>query len=393
MKTSRRGEIAPFYVMEVMKAAAERERAGGEVLHLEVGQPSTSAPVAVLQAAADALGSNRLGYTDATGIPELRERIAAHYGERYGVTVDSRRVVVTMGASGAFVLAFLAAFDAGQRVAVTEPGYPCYRNTLEAFGVEAVPVPVGPESRFVPTSGLLAAAGQLDGLMIASPANPTGTALRPGELEDVAAFCRAHGIRLIADEIYHGIEYGEPVPTALSVDPDAVVLQSFSKYYSMTGWRLGWMVVPDDLVRPVERLAQNLFISAPTLSQLAALAAFDATEELDANVQRYAANRQVLIDGLGGVGLNHFASPDGAFYFYIDVSHLTGDSQELCRVWLDDLGVACTPGIDFDPVQGHRYVRLSYSESTADVAEATSRIAAWVRARQSSSAAWDWSTE
>jgi aspartate/methionine/tyrosine aminotransferase len=381
VKTSRRGEIAPFYVMEVMKAAAERARARGDVLHLEVGQPSTSAPAAVLKAAAAALDSNRLGYTDATGVPELRERIAAHYGERYSVNVDPRRVVVTMGASGAFVLAFLAAFDVGDRVAVTEPGYPCYRNTLEAFGVKAVAVPVGPGTRFVPTSGLLAAAGPLDGLMIASPANPTGTAMRPDELADIATFCRERGVRLIADEIYHGIEYGEPVPTALSVAPDAVVLQSFSKYYSMTGWRLGWMVVPDDLVRPIERLAQNLFISAPTLSQLAALAAFDATEELDANVERYAVNRQILIDGLGAVGLNHFASPDGAFYFYIDVSHITGDSQELCRIWLDELGVACTPGIDFDPVQGNRYVRLSYSESTADVAEATRRIATWLGTR------------
>ena len=216
---SRRGEIAPFYVMEVMKAAAERERVGGDVLHLEVGQPSTSAPSSVLAAAAAALGSNRLGYTDATGIPELRRRIAEHYGERYGVAVDPGRVVVTMGASGGFVLAFLAAFDAGQRVAVTEPGYPCYRNTLDAFGVEVVPIPVGPATRFVPTGELLDAAGPLDGLMIASPANPTGTALRAEELADVAGFCRENDVRLIADEIYHGIEYGEQVPTALSADP------------------------------------------------------------------------------------------------------------------------------------------------------------------------------
>lgn len=383
MRPSRRGEVAPFYVMEVMKAASEREKASGDVLHLEVGQPSTSAPAAVLQAAAEGLTSNRLGYTDATGIPDLRRRIAEHYGNRYGISVDPGRVVVTMGASGGLVLAFLAAFDAGQRVAVTEPGYPCYRNTLEAFGVEPVPIPVGPTTRFVPTAELLAQAGSLDGLMIASPANPTGTALRPDELADVAGFCKENGIRLIADEIYHGIEYGDRVPTALSVDPDAVVLQSFSKYYSMTGWRLGWMVVPEDLVRPIERLAQNLFISAPTLSQLAALAAFDATDELDANVVRYAANREILIDGLGEVGLNHFASPDGAFYFYIDVSHYTDDSQELCRVWLDGLGVACTPGIDFDPAQGHRYVRLSYSESTEDIAEATRRIAGWIRSHES----------
>jgi aspartate/methionine/tyrosine aminotransferase len=381
MKVAKRAEIAPFYVMEVMKAAAERERTTGDVLHLEVGQPSTPAPSAVLAAAQDALASNRLGYTDAIGIPELRARISRHYQDRYGVAVSPDRIVVTMGASGGFVLAFLAAFDAGDRVAVTQPGYPCYRNTLEAFGVEAVAVPVGPETRFVPTSALLEQAGQLDGLVLASPANPTGTALNRAELDDIVDYCTANKIRLIADEIYHGIEYGPQVPTALRASPQAVVLQSFSKYFSMTGWRLGWMAVPSDLVRPIERLAQNLFISPPTLSQLAAVAAFDASAELDANVARYGANREALLRGLGEVGLDHFASPDGAFYLYIDVSHLTDDSQELCRLWLDELGVACTPGVDFDPVLGHRYVRLSYSESTADISEATNRIAKWVRSR------------
>ncbi len=381
MKVAQRGQIPPFYVMEVMKAAAARERIAGDVLHLEVGQPSTPAPAAVRAAAHKALDAARLGYTDATGLPELRERIAQHYGDCYGVTVSPDRIVVTMGASGGFVLAFLAAFDAGDRVAVTQPGYPCYRNTLEAFGVEAVPIPVGPETRFVPTSRLLDQAGRLDGLVLASPANPTGTALTTDELSGLATYCRANGIRLIADEIYHGIEYGEQVPTALSVEPDAVVLQSFSKYFSMTGWRLGWMVAPTELIQPVERLAQNLFISPPTLSQHAAIAAFDVTDELDVNVARYAENRRVLIDALGAVGLDHFASPDGAFYFYIDVSHLTDNSQDLCRIWLDDLGVACTPGIDFDPDLGHRYMRLSYSESTADIVEAAGRITAWVRER------------
>ena len=379
MKVANRADIPPFYVMEVMKAAADRERVTGDVLHLEVGQPSTPAPAVVRAAAHEALESDRLGYTGATGLPELRERIAGHYLQRYGVTIAADRVVVTVGASGAFVLAFLAAFDVGDRVAVTQPGYPCYRNTLEAFGVEAVAVPVGPDTRFVPTSGLLEQAGPLDGLMLASPANPTGTALDIDEMTDIATYCRSNGIRLIADEIYHGIEYSGRVPSALLVEPEAVVLQSFSKYYSMTGWRLGWMIVSRDLVRPVERLAQNLFISPPTLSQLAALAAFDATVELDSNVARYAANRQVLLDGLGSVGLDHFASPDGAFYFYIDVSHLTTDSQSLCRLWLNELGVACTPGIDFDPVDGHRYIRLSYSESTEDITEATRRIVRWVR--------------
>ncbi|MDX2343304.1 MAG: aminotransferase class I/II-fold pyridoxal phosphate-dependent enzyme, partial [Acidimicrobiia bacterium] len=313
MKVANRADIPPFYVMEVMKAAAARERTTGSVLHLEVGQPSTAAPSAVRAAAHAALDADRLGYTGATGLPSLRERIATHYAQRYGVEVAADRVIVTMGASGGFVLGFLAAFDAGDRVAVTQPGYPCYRNTLEAFGVEAVAVPVGPETRFVPTSQLLERAGELDGLMLASPANPTGTALNSDEMADIAGYCRSNGIRLIADEIYHGIEYGGPVPTALTVEPEAIVLQSFSKYFSMTGWRLGWMIVPEELVRPIERLAQNLFISPPTLSQLAAIAAFDAADELDGNVARYAANRQVLLDGLGSIGLDHYASPDGAF--------------------------------------------------------------------------------
>jgi aspartate/methionine/tyrosine aminotransferase len=378
MKIADRASIPPFYVMEVMKAAAKRERAEGDVLHLEVGQPSTPAPTSVVTAARAALESNRLGYTDATGVPELKERIALHYEERYGLEIAPERVVVTVGASGGFVLAFLAAFDVGDRVGVTQPGYPCYRNTLEAFGVEVVAIPVGPETRFVPTSRRLAEAGPLDGLMLASPANPTGTALTSAEMADIATYCRSNDIRLIVDEIYHGIEYGGQIPTALSLEPDAVVLQSFSKYFSMTGWRLGWVIAPEELVRPMERLAQNLFISPPTLSQLAAIAAFDAADELDRNVARYAENRAVLIDGLGAVGLDHFASPDGAFYFYIDVSHLTTDSQELCAIWLDELGVACTPGIDFDPDQGHRYVRLSYSESTRDIRTATERIAGWV---------------
>jgi aspartate/methionine/tyrosine aminotransferase len=381
MRIAGRADVAPFYVMEVMKAAAARARAGGDVLHLEVGQPSTAAPGSVLNAARQALASDRLGYTDATGIEALRARIARHYTERYRVAVPSERVVVTMGASGGFVLAFLALFDVGDRVGVLQPGYPCYRNVLEALGVEAVPVPVGPATRFVPTRELLEAAGPLHGLVLASPANPTGTALRRDELVAIADFCRTTGTVLVADEIYHGIEYVPLVPTALSVDPDVVVLQSFSKYFSMTGWRLGWMVVPPLLVRPVERLAQNLFISPPTISQLAAVAAFDASTELEANVARYAANREILLSGLGAVGLDNLASPDGAFYLYIDVSALTNDSQELCRTWLEELGVATTPGIDFDPVNGHRYVRLSYSESTPDVAAATERIAAWVRAR------------
>jgi aspartate/methionine/tyrosine aminotransferase len=377
MKIADRADIAPFYVMEVMKAAADRERVEGEVLHLEVGQPSTPAPATVIRAAHRALDDQRLGYTDAAGLVQLRARIAHFYRQRYGVEVDPRRVVLTMGASGGFALAFLASFDVGDRVAVTEPGYPCYRNVLEAFGIEAVGVPVDASTRFVPSPQQLDAAGDLDGLVIASPANPTGTMLTPDELERTVRHCRNWGIRLIADEIYHGITYERPATTALELTQDAVVLQSFSKYFSMTGWRLGWMVVPDEMVRPIERLAQNLFISPPTLAQLAGLAAFDGIEELEANVARYRTNRDILMASLRRAGLHRFAPPDGAFYLYVDVGDVTDDAQELCRAWLDELGIACTPGIDFDPVRGRRFVRLSYSESTEDIAKAARRIEQW----------------
>jgi len=375
MRPSDRSSISPFYVMEVMWAAEERSRAGGEVLHLEVGQPSTPAPRPVLHAAVAALEGNRLGYTGALGLPELRARISAHYARRYGLEVPLEQIVVTAGASGGCVLTFLAAFDAGARVAVTEPGYPCYRNMLEAFGIEVVGLPIGPQTRFAPTAEMLD--GDLDGLVIASPSNPTGTVLRDEELAALAARCDAAGIRLVSDEIYHGIEHTHPAPTAAAL-PEAVVVQSFSKYYSMTGWRLGWLVLPPDLVRPVERLAQNLFISPPTLSQLAAVAAFDAAHDLDANVERYRVNRDVLVDALRGAGITTIAPADGAFYVYAEVAGITDDSQELCRRWLSDIGVAATPGIDFDPRRGHRFVRFSCSESTAEVAEAARRLAAWI---------------
>ncbi|MDJ0960128.1 MAG: aminotransferase class I/II-fold pyridoxal phosphate-dependent enzyme [Acidimicrobiia bacterium] len=381
MKIADRAEISPFYVMEVMKAAADRERVQGNVLHLEVGQPSTPAPQTVIAAAHRALDDHRLGYTDAAGIVQLRARIAHFYRQRYQVEVDPHQVVLTMGASGGFALAFLAAFDVGDRVAVTEPGYPCYRNVLEAFGVEVVGIPVDASSRYVPMPYQLDAAGDLDGLVIASPANPTGTMLTTDEMERTVRFCRNWGVRLVADEIYHGITYERAAPTALKYTHDAVVLQSFSKYFSMTGWRLGWMVVPEDLVRPVERLAQNLFISPPTIAQIAAIAAFDGTEELEANVTRYRTNRDILAATLRKVGLP-FAPPDGAFYLYVDVGSITNDSPALCAAWLDELGIACTPGIDFDPVRGRQFVRLSYSESTEDITEAARRIEGWMTARR-----------
>lgn len=381
MKAARRGEIAPFYVMEVMKAAAAREAGGDGVLHLEVGQPMTPAPSGVRRAAAAALAGDRLGYTPALGVDRLRERIVLHYREAYGVEIGVDRVAVTVGASGGFVLAMLAAFDVGDRVGISEPGYAAYRNIIEALGLELVGIRVGPDTRYVLTPELVEEAGPLDGLVVASPSNPTGTALTPGELLALTAHCQRTGIRLVSDEIYHGITYARPAPTALAFSPSAIVVQSFSKYYSMTGWRLGWMVAPPELMGAVERLAQNLYISPPTVSQLAAVAAFDCGEELDLNVARYARNRDVLIAGLEAAGIDRIAPPDGAFYLWADVSHLTDDSRNLTATWLEDIGVASTPGIDFDPGAGHRFVRFSYSESTEDIAEAARRIGRWMRRR------------
>lgn len=379
-------DIPPFHVLEVVRAAQAVEATGRRVLHLEVGQPSTPAPAAARRAAAEVLQRELLGYTTANGIEPLRRRIARHYGEAHGLDIDPGRIVLTAGASGGFVLAFLAAFEAGERVAVTEPGYPCYRNTLLAFDRRPVGVPVGPDTRYQPTPALLdevgAAAGALHGLVVASPSNPTGSALRPGELHALAGWCAERGVRLVADEIYHGIAYGEAPPTALSVSDDAIVLNSFSKYFSMTGWRLGWMVLPPSLVARVDRLAANLFICPAVLSQHAALAAFEATEELDGHVRRYAENRAIVLDGLRAAGITEVAPADGAFYAYADVGHLGLDSTELCRRWLEELGVAVTPGIDFDPVRGGRTVRFCYAGAAEDLREAMGRLAAWVAENQ-----------
>jgi len=379
LKVARRGAIPPFFVMEVMRAAAEREAAGRDVLHLEVGQPSTPAPARVIAAAQAALASDRVGYTEALGVPALRAAIARHYRVTYGLDIPASRVVITTGSSGGFVLAFLAAFEAGNRVAMAAPGYPCYRNILAALGVEAVEIPVGPETGFQPTPELLEGAGRLDGLIIASPANPTGSMISAGKLASLAVHCEHHSIRMISDEIYHGITYGTGGLTAAAVCDDAVVVNSFSKYFSMTGWRLGWLVLPEELVRPVECLAQNLFISAPTLSQLAAVAAFDCQDELAGHVARYARNRALLLEELPKAGLDRFAPAEGAFYLYADVSALTDDSEAWCKRLLAETGVAITPGIDFDPVRGRRFVRLSFSGATETIAEAARRLRAWRR--------------
>ena len=378
LKVARRGTVPPFIVMDVMAAAAAREREGKSVLHLEVGQPSTPAPAKVRAAAAAALDTEVLGYTLALGIDPLRHRIARHYRDRYGVDVPVERVVVTTGSSGGFITAFAAAFDVGDRVALAAPGYPAYRNILTAAGCVPVEIPVGPETRFQPTVDHLRQLDQpVAGLIVASPANPTGTMLDADELRHLADHCAGAGIRLISDEIYHGITYERAAATA-AADDHAVVVNSFSKYYSMTGWRLGWLVVPPGLVRAVECLTQNMFISAPTLSQVAAVAAFDCAEELDANVARYAANRHLLLEGLPAAGIDRLSPADGAFYIYADVGHLTDDSPAFCRRMLDEIGVAVTPGVDFDPVRGHRTLRLSFAGATADMAEAVDRIRRWL---------------
>jgi aspartate/methionine/tyrosine aminotransferase len=382
MRIAKRSGIAPFIAMEVMKAANERAQSGAEVLHMEVGQPGTGAPAAALAAARAALEgpSNALGYTEALGVPGLRARIARHYQEKYGVAVAPERIAVTTGSSGAFLLAFLAAFDAGDRVAILEPGYPAYRNILTALGIEVVPIPVGPDTGFQAMPEHLAAAGRLDGFLVASPANPTGSMLSADELDALLRWCEGNGVRFLSDEIYHGITYGKRETTALGRGHDqAIVINSFSKYYCMTGWRLGWLVLPQDLVRPVERLAQNLFISPPALPQLAAQAAFDATSELDANVARYAASRALLLRDLPQAGFDSFAPADGAFYLFADVARLTNDSTEFCRRMLAEAGVAATPGTDFDPVRGNRFVRFSFAGTTADMARAAAKLQAWLK--------------
>ena len=370
--------------MEVMRQANAIEASGKNVLHMEVGQPSTGAPSGVVNSVKNLVEKKTLGYTDALGIPELRSRISCHYLEWYNQSVDPSRVVVTTGSSGAFVLAFLAAFDPGDRVALACPGYPAYRNILTALGIEVVDILVGPKTNFQITLPLLeetqvANGLSLNGLIIASPSNPTGTMLRPAELDELVKYCETNGIRLISDEIYHGITFGIPAHTALVASEQAVVINSFSKYFSMTGWRLGWLILPKDLLRAVECLGQNLFISPPTISQFAGLAAFECHEELELNVNRYAQNRNFLLAELPKAGLTHLATSDGAFYIYANVERFTDDSVEFCRQMLREIGIAATPGTDFDPFEGNRYVRFSFAGDFAVIAEATKRMKGWLK--------------
>ena len=379
LKAAGRGQVPPFMVMDVMRDAAALERAGRSVIHLEVGQPSTGIPRAALARIEKALHVDALGYTLAHGIEPLRDRIALHYRDMYGVNVPAETIFVTTGSSGGFVLAFLSAFEMGDRVALAAPGYPAYRHILKSVGVIPELIPVDAATRYQVTIDHLKKLSQLpDGLIIASPANPTGTVILPDEFKALTAFCDQHGVRLISDEIYHGITYGEKVTTAAGLSSNAIVVNSFSKYFSMTGWRVGWLVVPPDLRRSMECLAQNLFISPPTISQHAALAVFECRDELEANVARYARNREVLLAQLPALGFDRFAPADGAFYLYTDVAHLTNDAQDFCKRMLNEAGIAATPGVDFDPFEGRHFVRFSFAGSTPDMEEACARLKKWL---------------
>ncbi|HEY1505472.1 MAG TPA: aminotransferase class I/II-fold pyridoxal phosphate-dependent enzyme [Stellaceae bacterium] len=380
VKLSRRALVPPFIAMDVLREANELAAGGTDVIHLEVGQPSTPAPRAVVAAAEAALHREVLGYTDALGLPALREAIAQHYQRAYRVAIDPARIVVTTGSSGGFILAFLAAFDAGERIALAAPSYPAYRNILAALDLVPVELATGPKEHYQPTLDLLRGESErIDGLIIASPANPTGSMIDPAALAAIAQHCDAAGIRLVSDEIYHGITFAKPAASAAALSVDAIIINSFSKYYSMTGWRIGWMIVPPDMIRAVECLAQNLFISPPALAQHAALAAFDATEELEANCRRYAENRALLLAELPKAGFERFAPADGAFYLYADIVALTNDSRDFCSRMLREIGVACTPGVDFDPKRGHATMRLCFAGATADIAEAVRRMRDWKR--------------
>ena len=380
MESSRRGEVDPFIVMDVMEEARRLEASGRRIIHMEVGQPGTAAPKGALKALARAMETGPLGYTVALGLPELRAGIAALYRRWYGVELNPDRVVVTAGSSSAFLLSFTALFDAGDRVGLGEPGYPSYRQILRALSLVPVGLPAAPENRLQPVPDDLAGV-DLQGLIVASPGNPSGTMLTRAALAALMDHAAGRGIRFISDEIYHGLHYGDRAISALEIGDEVHVINSFSKYFSMTGWRIGWMVVPEDHIRKVERLAQNMFICPPHASQIAALHALDCIDELEANRAVYAENRRLMLEGLPKAGFTKIAPPDGAFYIYADVSDLTDDSLAFAREILNEAGVAVTPGVDFDPVRGRRMLRFSYARATADIAEGLARLASFMAAR------------
>ncbi|WP_288928356.1 aminotransferase class I/II-fold pyridoxal phosphate-dependent enzyme [uncultured Maritimibacter sp.] len=379
MRKSKRSEVDPFIVMDVMEAARMAEEAGRHIIHMEVGQPSTPAPEAARRAVEAALSTDALGYTVALGLPALRRGIAGLYGRWYDVELDPNRVVVTSGSSAAFLLSFTTLFDTGDRIGLSDPGYPSYRQILKALGLTPVGFPARPENRYQPVPEDLPEG--IDGLMVASPANPSGTMLGRDELGALIGTTTERGVSFISDEIYHGLHYEDRAVSALELSDDVYVINSFSKYFSMTGWRVGWMVVPEDHVRTVERIAQNMFICPPHASQVAALAALDAVDELEANRAVYRANRALMLEGLPKAGFDRIAPPDGAFYVYADVSDHTDDSRAFAREILDKAGVAVTPGLDFDPVRGAQTLRFSYARATDDIREGLSRLQAFMAAR------------
>lgn len=376
MRLSRRSQIDPFIVMDVMEAAARAEAAGRRIIHMEVGQPGTPAPAGARAAVTEAIEAGPLGYTVALGLPALRERIAGWYETRHNLDVNPDRVIVTSGASGAFLLAFSALFDAGDKVALGAPGYPSYRQILKALSLEPIDIPTREQDRYQPAPDLLP--DNMQGLIVASPANPSGTMLDTPALTALIEATHARNAAFVSDEIYHGIEYEKRAVSALEITDDAYVINSFSKYHSMTGWRIGWMVVPEDHIRTVERLAQNMFICPPHVAQVAALAAMGCSAELDANIDVYRANRDLMIAGLAQAGFARIAPPDGAFYVYADVSAFTGDSRAFAAEILEKAGVAVTPGLDFDPQRGHHTLRFSYARSTEDIKEGLRRLQAFM---------------
>ena len=370
-------------VMDVMAAAARIEAAGGRVIHMEVGQPAAPAPATAIAAARAALVSGRVGYTETLGIPTLRARIARHYQEAYDIAIDPARIIVTTGSSAGFILAFLALFEPGDRVAIALPGYPPYRHILTALGCEPVAIETTRATRWAITPEMLLTAHRrapLKGVLIASPANPTGTMMTGEALRDLVAAADDAGIRFISDEIYHGLDYAFAPETAARLSDDAVIINSFSKYFCMTGWRIGWMVAPEPLVRPIDRLQGNLAISVPMLSQVAAEAAFDGRAEMEAVKHGYEVNRRILLEGLPKAGFENILPVDGAFYLYADVARFCDDSFAFAQRMLEETHVAATPGVDFDPLQGRHFIRFCYAGAAAEMHEAVERIGAWLKA-------------
>jgi aspartate/methionine/tyrosine aminotransferase len=381
MRLSRRGDVDPFIVMDMVEAARLAEAAGRSIVHMEVGQPGTGAPAGARRALARAMEAGPLGYTVGLGLPELRLGIAGLYRQWYGVDLNPDRVIVTSGSSAGFLLSFTALFEAGDRVALGEPGYPSYRQILRALSLVPVGIPTSPENRLQPVPANLAGV-DMAGLIVASPGNPSGTMLNRAALSGLMDHCAGRGVSFISDEIYHGLHYGDRAVSALEISDEAHVINSFSKYFSMTGWRIGWMVVPEAHIRPIERLAQNMFICAPHASQVVALAALDCLEELEAHRATYAQNRRLMLDELPKAGFTRIAPPDGAFYIYADVSELTQDSHAFAREILDVAGVAVTPGLDFDKARGARTLRFSYARATDDIVEGLRRLRQFMQDRQ-----------